>query len=176
MGWLHEIIRTSPFCDLKVSSTCEKSSVVEIRETHAGIVLITCKGTPDISYFRSLFVSIRLPKSLGDRASYKHPITITITEDVEPSSRLSSCAFAMVTLVNQLSSNEAAEKLSAYSLTYLPTTTAKNHLSYLKVFVACCGARAGHPECPPALTFARVNDVNSTYSIQEFLAGDWWKY
>jgi len=119
---------------------------------------------------------MRLPKSFVDRVSYKQPITITITEGVGHSPRLSSCAFAMVTLVNQLSPNEAAEKLSVYSLTYLATATAKNHLSYLEVLVASCGARARHSDCPEALKFSRLNDVNPSLGVQEFLDGEWWNY
>ena len=41
VGWLHDVVKTSPFCELSVSSTFEKSAVVGILETSKGISMTT---------------------------------------------------------------------------------------------------------------------------------------
>ena len=80
----------------------------------------------------------------------------------------------MPVIVPQMNHAQAAEVLSSYSLMY--RSTGKNHMSYLKVFVSSCIARAQVENCPPALTMHDLLDKDPRKGVEEFLAGDWWRF
>ena len=132
MGWLHDMIQTTPFCDFRVTSERRLDSILSIQEGAHGIVINTSIDSPaekiDGSHSRSLFVSIRHPRSLACRAGSKLPVTIKIIGIVEHGSHCSSCIvghgphYAMASTVDQSAAtpDQYAERMLPYMQTYPP--------------------------------------------------------
>ena len=88
VGWLHDMIQTTPFCDFRVTSERRSDSILSIKEGAHGIVINTSFDSSgektDGSYSRSLLVSIRHPRSLACRAGRKQlPVAVKILGIVE---------------------------------------------------------------------------------------------
>ena len=96
VGWLHDMIQTTPFCDFRVTSERRSDSILSSKEGAHGIVINTSVDSSaekiDGSHSLSLFVSIRHPRSLACRAGRKQlPVAIKIIGIVEHGSHCSSC-------------------------------------------------------------------------------------
>ena len=124
VGWLHDMIQTTPFCELRVTSERRSDSILSICEGAKGIIVNTRIDQLDVSHSRSLFVSIRHPRSLASRSGRKLPIAINIRCGVEPGSHCSGCSvgpgphYAMAasadTSAPPMTAAQCAEKLAPY--------------------------------------------------------------
>ena len=136
VGWLHDVIQTTPFCELRVTSERRSDSILSICEGAKGIIVNTRIDQVDASHFRSLFVSIKQPRSLVSRSGRKLPITINILSGVEPGSHRLGCSvgpgphYAMAasadSSVQPMTVALLAEKLTPYRKTYLSTVDKSN--------------------------------------------------
>ena len=153
VGWLHDMIQTTPFCDFRVTSERRSDSILSIKEGAHGIVINTSVDSSgekiDGSHSRSLFVTIRHPRSLACRAGRKQlAVAIKIIGIVEHGSHCSSCIvghgphYAMASTADQSAAtptpNQYAERLLPYLRTY--PAQGSTQASFIKAWIVGNGA------------------------------------
>ena len=174
VGWLHDMIQTTPFCELRVTSERRSDSVLSICESAKGIIVNTRIDQLDVSHSRSLFVSIRHPRSLASRSGRRLPIAINIRCGVEPGSHCSGCSvgpgphYAMAASSDSsappMTAAQCAEKLAPYMKTYISTSS--NHTTFIRTFLAVVGGMAQSSQAPPSLQIKALTENDNTMNTQ----------
>jgi hypothetical protein len=192
VGWLHDMIQTTPFCDFRVTSERRSDSILSIKEGAHGIVINTSFDSSgektDGSYSRSLFVSIRHPRSLACRAGRKQlPVAVKILGIVERGSHCSSCIvghgphYVMVSAADTSAATPTPGQYAERLLPYLRTYPAQgsNHAAFIKAWIVILSGMARRPGprfMPPCLTMNAMLLIDNTVIANAYITSDWWVY
>ena len=153
LGWLHDVVRTTPHCDLLISVGKLKSSIVQILYIGHSVIINTLAQEKEVNSFRSLFVALRPPISLARRArrrehsnparrATRRELQVQVEVHTSPTIALAMAASGTNSFVG------GAETLVTYS-TYYPANASPHGYfkEVLKLSVGLCMRN----DAPPAI-------------------------